>query len=71
MLAENLENLLRKARLEGFREGRLEGRQEVNCETDSKLVKLVVLSDLQIAGATCLTVADVYMLREEGTHCSL
>jgi flagellar biosynthesis/type III secretory pathway protein FliH len=30
MLAENLENLLRKARLEGFREGRLEGRQEVN-----------------------------------------
>jgi hypothetical protein len=40
MLAENLENLLRKARLEGFREGRLEGRQE---EARRILFKLIGL----------------------------
>ncbi|WP_205527573.1 hypothetical protein [Halomonas sp. JS92-SW72] len=60
MLAENLENLVKKERLEG--------RQEANRTTARNLIKLGVLSDLQIAEATCLTMADVYMLREEGTH---
>jgi predicted transposase/invertase (TIGR01784 family) len=68
MLAENLENLVKKERLEGRQEGRLEGRQEANRETARNLIKLAVLSDQQIAEATGLTVVDVQRLREDDLH---
>lgn len=58
MLAENLENLVKKERLEG--------RQEANRETARNLIKLAVLSDQQIAEATGLTVVDVQRLRAAG-----
>jgi predicted transposase/invertase (TIGR01784 family) len=62
MLAENLENLVKKERMEG----RQEGRQEANRETARNLIKLAVLSDQQIAEATGLTVVDVQRLRAAG-----
>ncbi len=64
MLAENLENLVKKERLEGRQQGRLEARQE----TARNLIKLGVLSDEQIADATGLTVEGVQALRAEDRH---
>lgn len=76
MLAENIENLLKKERLEerqkGLQEGRQEGLQEGEqrgvTKTALNLIKLGVLSDEQIAEATGLTVADVKALRVGDKH---
>ncbi|MFY0992587.1 Rpn family recombination-promoting nuclease/putative transposase [Halomonas sp. C05BenzN] len=60
MLAENLENLVKKERLEG--------RLEANQATARNLIKLGVLTDEQIAEATGLTTAEVQALRAEDKH---
>lgn len=64
MLAENLENLVKKERLEGLEQGRLENQRE----TARNLIKLGVLSDTQIAEATGLSVDDVKALHGEAKH---
>lgn len=64
MLAENLENLVKKERLEGLEQGRLENQRE----TTRNLIKLGVLSDTQIAEATGLSVDDVKALHGEAKH---
>ena len=61
MLAENLENLVKRER----QEGRYEGRQEGYRETARRLIVLGTLSDEQIAHATELTVDDIRRLRAE------
>lgn len=76
MLAENLENLVKKERLEsrqeGLQEGRQEGRQEGEKQgiekTARNLLKLGVLSDEQIAEATGLAVDEIARLRIEDKH---
>ncbi|MCH4562710.1 hypothetical protein MKP05_06145 [Halomonas sp. EGI 63088] len=64
MLAENLENLVKKERLEGREEGRLEAKQEMA----RNLIKLGVLTDEQIAETTGLTTAEVQAFRAEDKH---
>ncbi|MCE9682351.1 hypothetical protein [Halomonas alkalisoli] len=68
MLAENLENLVKKERLEGREEGREEGRLEANQASALNLIKLGVLTDEQIAEAPGLTTAEVQALRAEDKH---
>lgn len=60
MLAENLENWAKKERMEG--------RQEAVRETARKLIKLGVLSDLQIVEVTGLPIAEVQALRADDIH---
>jgi predicted transposase/invertase (TIGR01784 family) len=64
MLAENLENLVKKERQEGRQEGQLEAKQQ----TARNLIKLGVLSDEQIAEAIGLAVDDIAKLRIEDKH---
>ncbi|SEL04589.1 Rpn family recombination-promoting nuclease/putative transposase [Ectothiorhodospira marina] len=72
MLAENLENLVKKERLEGRLEGRQEGRQEgeqLRAEQAARnLITHTEMEDAMIAEIAGLPVADVIRLREEGKH---
>ncbi len=76
MLAENLENLVKKERLEGRHEGEQLGLkkgeqlgiEKTRRETAENLIRLGVLRDEQIAEVTGLTVAEVAGLRGDGRH---
>ena len=80
MLAENLENLVKKERLEGHQEGRQEGRQEghqqghqqgqyeARQETARNLVNRTEMNDQMIAEIAGLTVDEVSQLRSEIKH---
>ncbi|WP_193092713.1 Rpn family recombination-promoting nuclease/putative transposase [Halomonas colorata] len=76
MLAENLENLVKKERLEGRQEGRLEGRQEghqqgtLEAKRNSarKLIALTEMTDQLIAEIEELPIEDVERLRAETRH---
>ncbi|CAD5269129.1 MULTISPECIES: Rpn family recombination-promoting nuclease/putative transposase [Halomonadaceae] len=70
MLAENLENWAQQERQVGLQEGEklgIEKGEKLGIEkTARNLLKLGVLSDEQIAGATGLALEDVAKLRTEG-----
>jgi predicted transposase/invertase (TIGR01784 family) len=79
MLAENLENLVKKERLGGRQEGHQKGRQEGRQEGDWRaleekrktvrhLLSFGVLSNDQIAAATGLSVDEIVKLRIEDKH---
>ena len=71
MLAENLENLVKKERLEGRQEGRQEGDRralEEKRKTVRHLLSFAVLSNDQIAAATGLSVDEIVKLRIEDKH---
>ncbi|PFG51182.1 putative transposase/invertase (TIGR01784 family) [Marinobacter sp. LV10R520-4] len=79
MLADNLENLVKKERLEGRQEGRQEGHQKGRQEGDWRaleekrktvrhLLSFGVLSNDQIAAATGLSVDEIVKLRIEDKH---
>ena len=62
MLAENLENWAQQERQVGLQEGEKLGIEK----TARNLLKLGVLSDVQIAEATGLALDEVAKLRTEG-----
>ena len=64
MLAENLENLVKKERLEGHQEGQCEARKE----TAHNLVNRTEMNDQMIAEIAGLTVDEVSQLRSEIKH---
>ena len=72
MLAENLENLVQKERLQseqvGIQKGIQKGRMEAKHETALNLINMNVLTDAQIAQASGLTEADVIELRTQIKH---
>ena len=71
MLAENLENLCKKERLEGMLAGRQEAEQralEEKHETVHHLLSFGVLTNDQIAKATGLSVDEIAKLRIEDKH---
>lgn len=71
MLAENLENLVKKERLEGLQEGRREAELRALAEkreTVRNLLSFGVLSDEQIAEATGMALDEVARLRLEDKH---
>ncbi|WP_413772278.1 hypothetical protein [Marinobacter sp. LV10R510-11A] len=71
MLAENLENLVKKERLEGRQEGRQESdwrALEEKRKTVRHLLSFGVLSNDQIAVATGLSVDEIVKLRIEDKH---
>ena len=72
MLAENLENMVKKERQEGLEQGLEQGlergRKEAKRVTARNLIRLCALSDEQIAEATELTIEDVRNLRAEDHH---
>jgi predicted transposase/invertase (TIGR01784 family) len=76
MLAENLENLVKKERLQGEQIGIQKGEQigvqrgriETRCETARNLIAMNLLTDSQIAQASGLTEAEVEALRAEAKH---
>ena len=72
MLAENLENLVKKERLEGMLEGRQEGRQEgehMKAEQIARnLTSRTEMNDQVIAEIAGLTADEVSRLRSENKH---
>jgi predicted transposase/invertase (TIGR01784 family) len=80
MLAENLENLVKKERLQGeqigiqkgeqigIRKGEQIGVQRAKHETARNLIAMNVLTDAQIAQASGLTESEVEALRAEAKH---
>ncbi len=68
MLAENLENLVKKERLEGRQEGRQEGQNEARQETARNLINRTEINDQMIAEIAGLTVDEVSQLRSEIKH---
>jgi len=68
MLAENLENLVKKERLEGRQEGRQEGQDEARKEAARNLIRRTEMSDLVIAEIAGLAVEEVSQLRSEIRH---
>ncbi|MGP9739189.1 hypothetical protein ACT3TO_12735 [Halomonas sp. AOP31-E2-25] len=71
MLAENLENLVKKERQEGRQEGRQEAEKyalQEKRETVRHLLSFGVLNDEQISEATGLSIHDIAKLRIEGKH---
>lgn len=76
MLAENLENLVKKERLEGRQEGRQEGHQEglqeglqeAKRNAARKLIALTEMSDRLIAEIEELPIEEVEQLRAETQH---
>ncbi|EAZ98215.1 hypothetical protein [Marinobacter sp. ELB17] len=68
MLAENLENLVKKERLEGHQEGHQEGQCEARKETARNLVNRTEMNDQMIAEIAGLTVDEVSQLRSEIKH---
>ena len=72
MLAENLENLVKRERLEGRHEGRQEGRQEgqheAREETARNLIARTEMNDQMIAEISGLSVDEVSALRSYINH---
>jgi len=75
MLAENLENLVKKEQMEGEQRGIKKGRQEAEeralaekRETVRHLLSFGVLSDEQIAEATGMALDEIAKLRIEDKH---
>jgi predicted transposase YdaD len=68
MLAENLENLVKKERLQGEQIGVQRGRIETRRETARNLIAMNLLTDTQIAQASGLTESEVEALRAEAKH---
>ncbi|WP_409525357.1 Rpn family recombination-promoting nuclease/putative transposase [Nitrincola sp. MINF-07-Sa-05] len=80
MLAENLEKLVKKERIEGRIEGRQEGEQigiqkgiqkgrmETMCETARNLIARTEMDDAMIADISGLSVDEVTKLRAEARH---
>ena len=72
MLADNLENLIQKERLQseqkGRMEGRVEGRMESRRETALNLLSMNILTDEQISKASGLSLAEIADLRTETKH---
>lgn len=64
MLAENLENLMNRERLQSEQKGRMETKRE----TALNLINMNILTDEQIAQASGLNVADVLALRTDAKH---
>ncbi len=64
MLAENLENLVKKERLEGHQQGTLEAKHN----SARKLIALTEMTDELIAEIEELPVEDVERLRAETRH---
>ncbi|WPL23735.1 hypothetical protein [Thiorhodovibrio frisius] len=60
MLVENLENLVKRERSEG--------REESSRETAHNLIRLGILTDVQIAQATGLPLQQVQALHEKNRH---
>ena len=72
MLAENLENLVKKERLEGRDEGREEGREEGQHEARKEVARNLInrteMNDQMIAEISGLAVEDVGALRSGIKH---
>lgn len=72
MLAENLENLVKKERTTSRMQGRMEGEQigfmKAKREAALNLINMNVLTDAQIAQASGLTETEVKELRTEAKH---
>lgn len=76
MLAENLENLVKKERLagmqagpqKGIQEGRQKGKLEAQREIARKLIASTAMDDRAISELSTLPVEDVAMLRAESQH---
>jgi hypothetical protein len=68
MLAENLENLVKKERLEGRQEGREEGQHEARKETARNLINRTEMNDQMIAEIAGLAMEEVGALRSEIKH---
>ena len=76
MLAENLENLVKKERQtgeqlgieKGLQEGEQRGIEKNKRETARNLLGLGVLNDEQIAEATGMAVDEIAQLRAEDKH---
>ena len=75
MLAENLENLVKKEQMAGEQRGIEKGRQEAEQralaekrETVRNLLSFGVLSNEQIAEATGMAVDEIAQLRLEDKH---
>ena len=72
MLAENLENLVKKERLEGMvigrQEGRQEGQHEARKETARNLISRTEMNDQVIAEIAGLTGDEVSQLRSTVKH---
>ena len=72
MLAENLEDLVKKERNQseqiGIQKGIQKGSKEAKHETAPNLINMNVLTDAQMAKASGLTEADVIALCTEAEH---
>ncbi|SOB74653.1 hypothetical protein SAMN04488490_0160 [Marinobacter sp. LV10R510-11A] len=68
MLAENLENLVKKERFEGMLAGRQEGEHMKAEQIARNLIAMGLLTDAQIATASGLSDNEVKVLREEQKH---
>ena len=68
MLAENLENLVRKERLEGMLAGRQEGEHMKAEKIAHNLINRTEMDDQMIAEIAGLTVDEVSRLRSEIKH---
>ncbi|GAB2579405.1 Rpn family recombination-promoting nuclease/putative transposase [Nitrincola alkalisediminis] len=68
MLAENLENLVKKERNTARMEGHMEGRTEARCEVARNLIKLTEMDDAMIAKIAGLPVKVVTELRSTSKH---
>jgi CII-binding regulator of phage lambda lysogenization HflD len=68
MLAENLENLVKKERLEGMLAGRQEGEHMKAEQIAHNLIHRTEMDDQMIAEIAGLTVDEVSRLRSEVKH---
>ncbi|MCK0163734.1 Rpn family recombination-promoting nuclease/putative transposase [Marinobacter sp. S6332] len=68
MLAENLDNLVKKERLEGLQEGRLEGGHIKAEQIARNLISRTEMDDRLIAEVSGLTLDEVSNLRSQVTH---
>ena len=68
MLAENLENLVKKERFEGMLAGRQEGEHTKAEQIARNLIAMGLLTDAQIATASGLSDNEVKVLCEEQKH---
>ena len=68
MLAENLENLVNKERLQGREEGRQEGERLHADKTACNLIARTEMDDVMIAEIAGLSIEDVTRLRAETQH---
>jgi predicted transposase/invertase (TIGR01784 family) len=68
MLAENLENLVKKERLEGLEEGLEKGQREAREETARNLISRTEMNDQMIAEIAGLPLDEVSALRSKIKH---